>query len=88
MGRGVGMEAVMTDTKMVDVTLHIDEAIGADKREALRDDILGRNGVMGAVMQPKTPHLLVVEYDPERITSTQLLETVTAKGLHAELVGL
>ncbi len=78
----------MTDVKMVDVTLHIDETIDTEKREDLRDAVLACEGVMGAVMQPKTPHLLVVEYDPDRVTSAKLLETVTASGVHAELVGL
>ena len=78
----------MNDIKMVDVTVHIDEVMSEDKREELRDTILGHAGVMAAVIQPSTPHLMIVEYDPERVNSAQLLSATTASGLHAELVGL
>jgi hypothetical protein len=30
----------------------------------------------------------VVEYDPEQVNSRKLLDTVTASGVHAELIGL
>jgi len=75
------------DIKMVDVTLHIDEEIGLDQREKLRDTVLGNDGVMAAAIQLKTPHVMIVEYDPDRVTSAQLLEMVTATGVHAELSG-
>lgn len=78
----------MKNVAMVDVTLHIDENMDEGKREQLRDVILGREGVMAAIIQPKTPHLLIVEYDPERVTSAQLLGDATGTGLHAELIGL
>ncbi|AHE98977.1 hypothetical protein [Thioalkalivibrio paradoxus] len=73
---------------MVDVTVHIDEMIGADVREGIQDRLRDLNGVMAASGHDAKPHLLVVEYDPERVGSHEILDTVTATGVHAELIGL
>ena len=73
---------------MVDVTIHIDESLAHDKIENIRDSLLARNGVAAASFHDKTPHLIVVEYDPQAINSSSLLSTVTSQGYHAELVGL
>lgn len=75
-------------TKRVDVMLHIDEHTTGNEREALRDKVLARDGVMAASYRDKTPHLLVVEYDPDVVSSKAILDTVETGGVHAELVGL
>ena len=75
-------------TKMTDVTLHIDENTSHDEREHFRDSLLNLNGVMAAASQDAQPHLMVVEYDPDTINSSEFLEAASKSGLHAELVGL
>ncbi len=76
------------DNKMVDITLHVDESLSNDELEHLRDALLARNGVLAADFQEKTPHLIVVEYNPDIVNSSDLLKTVLDRGTHAELVGL
>jgi hypothetical protein len=80
-------EAEMTD-KMADVTIHIDEALVAEEREAIQDRLRSLDGVMAAASQDPTPHLVVVEYNPDLIDSRTILDTVTDGGLHAELIGM
>lgn len=75
-------------TKMTDITLHIDENTSHDEREHFRDSLLNMKGVMAAASQDKTPHLIVVEYDPDTINSNEFLAAANQNGLHAELVGL
>lgn len=75
-------------TKMVDVMLHIDEKITHNERELLRDAVLARDGVMAAAYHDEKPHLLVVEYDPDILSSQAILEIVKEIGVHAELIGL
>ena len=77
----------MTD-KMADVTIHIDEAVAVEDRERLQNRLRSLDGVMAAASQDATPHLMVVEYDPDVIDSRQILDTVTDSGLHAELIGM
>ncbi|WP_026142929.1 MULTISPECIES: ATP-binding protein [unclassified Thioalkalivibrio] len=75
-------------THMADVTIHIDENTDHAARERIQDTLRGLPGVMAASSHDERPHLMVVEYDPERVSSRKLLDTVTASGVHAELIGL
>lgn len=75
-------------TKMTDVTLHIDENTTHDEREAFRDSLLNMSGVMAAASQDAQPHLMVIEYDPDTINSSEFVSAASQNGLHAELVGL
>jgi len=75
-------------SEMTDVTIHIDETLKPDSLEQLRDSLLEKNGVMAAVVRKENPHLMVIEYDPLRIDSHNLLKTVESHGVHAELIGL
>ncbi len=76
------------NTKMADITLHIDENTTHDKRAAFRDSLLNLSGVMTADSLDKKPHFMVVGYDPNVINSMDLLADATRNGLHAELIGL
>jgi hypothetical protein len=73
---------------MSDVTLHIDENAEHDELESLRDNLLNVDGVMAAAYQDETPHLMVIEYDPELVESVRFLEIAKGQGLHGQLVGM
>ena len=74
--------------KMADVTIHIDEAVAVEQREGLQDKLRTLDGVLAAASQDDTPHLVVVEYNPDLIDSREILDAVTDSGLHAELIGM
>ena len=74
--------------KMADVAIHIDEAVAAEQREGLQDKLRSLDGVMAAASQDDTPHLMLVEYDPNLIDSRKILDAVTDSGVHAELIGM
>lgn len=76
------------ETKMVDVTLHINEEIDARKREALRDSLLRTRGVLAADYQAARPHLVIIEYDPDVIESSEFVHIARQSGLHAQLIGM
>ncbi|WP_018233116.1 hypothetical protein [Thioalkalivibrio thiocyanodenitrificans] len=73
---------------MADVTIHIDEETDHATREHIQDALRDLPGVMAASNQHERPHLMVVQYDPEQVNSRTLLDSVTASGVHAELIGL
>ena len=75
-------------TTMLDVTLHIDENTSHDEREDLRDVFLKKTGVMSADYRDATPHLMIVGFDPEDISSSELLAMVKRNGYHAELIAM
>jgi len=76
------------DIPMTDVMLHIDEDLNKSQRNSLEDYMRDQRGVIGLGYHDQRPHLMVVEYNPDMTTSLQLLRSVTARGLHAELIGL
>lgn len=74
--------------KLVDITMHIDQSIPQADLEKLRDRLLTTNGVMAADYQQKTPHLMVIGYDPDRINAREFIRIAQQNGVHAELLGL
>ena len=76
------------DIKLVEVTLHIDEATTHDDREAFRDFLLGLNGVMAAAHHDEKPHLMLVGYDPDTVKAIAFVDAGKARGLNVELIGL
>lgn len=71
-----------------DILIHIDESLDAARIEGLEHDLGIMDGVVSVCVHSRTPHLMVVEYDPHSADSGLLLDRVTSQGLHAELVGL
>jgi len=76
------------DTKMVDVTMHLDEALTPTVRESLRDQLLAHAGVMAVDVHDDKPHLLMIEYDPDKTNSSDFLTLASGLGIHAELISL
>lgn len=76
------------DIKMVDVMIHIDEEMDDDKRQAVMDSIWQLDGIIGVIFHAEKPHLLIIEYNPDKSSSSQFIEKVRENGLHGELVGL
>lgn len=73
---------------LADVTLHVDETLDSDGLTGLEDAFRKREGVVSVHVDKKRPHLFVLEYNPERVNSKDLLSITQYQGLHAELIGL
>lgn len=69
------------------VVVHIDETLTAHEIHEIEKGLSGYNGIISACVHEKTPHLMVVDYDPNTVTSATLLSFVAGNGVHAELVG-
>ncbi|MGF1614696.1 MAG: heavy metal-associated domain-containing protein [Gammaproteobacteria bacterium] len=76
------------DIKLVDVTVHIDEILSKEQRQNVEDNLRGIEGVVSVAIHDDKPHLVMVEYNPDRTSSSVILTTVKDTGVHAELVGL
>lgn len=75
-------------TTMLDVLLHIDEETTHSERESLRETFLNKNGVMTADCRDDRPHLMIVGYDPEDVSTNELLAMAKGRGYHAELIAM
>jgi len=78
----------MSDINLADVTVHIDENLDQESREGIQEAVRGLDGVVAAASHDQRPHLMIVEYDPEKVGSDAILARVKEQGIHAELIGL
>jgi len=78
----------MSDIKLSDVTIHVDETMDSGARERLEADLRTQEGVVSVHTSDKTPHLVVVTYDPDHTRSREILNTIMSEHLHAELIGM
>ena len=76
------------DIQLVDVTLHIDESLDSAHRAQIEAGLRALDGVVSVHNPDARPHLTVVQYNPDRLKSADILQTVSREGVHAELIGL
>jgi hypothetical protein len=72
---------------MANVVVHIDENLTDDQIRAMEKDLAYEQGVYSACVHEKTPHLMVVDYDPTETRAQNLLQDVRRHQIHAELIG-
>lgn len=73
---------------IVDMIVHVDETIPAEKMHELEDAVRTDACVISACSSNENPHVLLVTYNPECTSSSNVLSMVQAQGVRAELVGL
>ncbi len=76
------------DINLADLTLHVDEELNAEQRQSLEENLRALDGVVSVHNGDKTPHLTIVQYNPDKMDSQSILKRVTDQGVHAELIGL
>jgi len=73
---------------LVDITVHIDEDLSPEQRALIEERIRDLEGIVSVHNSSNAPHLTVVEYDMDEMTSQQILQRVAEQGVHAELIGM
>ena len=76
------------DIKLVDVMVHVDENIDKSARGAMEDKVRELEGVVSVAQHDDKPHLMMIEYNPDKTSSADILACVKDEGVHAEIVGL
>jgi hypothetical protein len=74
--------------KLADVTLHIDENLSVEQRDTIEESLRALDGVVSVHNPDNTPHLTMVEYNPDATSAQDILKRVTNQGAHAEMIGL
>lgn len=73
--------------KNVEVIIHIDEDLEETRRRALTDALESTIGIKTAEFCPLRYHLILVQYDTDRLSSLDVLETVRSHAVHGQLIG-
>jgi len=71
-----------------DIVIHIDESLDDDSIHQLEQSMGSELGVLSACMHERTRHLMVVDFDPERVRPSNIVHSVRGRGFHAEMLGL
>ena len=69
------------------VVVHINENLTNEQIHEIEKRLSSVKGVVSACAHVRTPHLLVIDYDPKSIRTGQLLQEVKNGRLNAQLIG-
>jgi len=70
-----------------DFIIHIDEELSTDQIHVI-ENVIGRDlGIHSVCVNDQHRHLMLVDYDPQEISSKTILNNVVRQGVHAQLVG-
>jgi len=75
----------MSDIKVVDVTLHIDNNLDSAIREAVEKQLRTVNGVISVHMPADKHHLVEVSYNPDEVTAQNIEHTINELAGKVEL---
>ncbi len=75
------------DSFNANVVIHVDEELSDENILSLENELAGMPGIVSSCVHERTRHLWVVDYDPRKLRSTDVLNRIKNTGLHAELIG-
>jgi hypothetical protein len=78
----------MTDMHQVEIVIHVDEALTEGQRTALVSNLRGHDGVEDARFTTGRDHLIVIDYDSNKLHSLDILSYVKQEDFNAELIGI
>jgi len=78
----------MNAIHQVEVVIHVDESLSEERRSGMLSSLLGRDGVEGARFTPGRDHLMVIDYDTNKLCTIDVLGLVRAEHVGAELIGI
>ena len=65
------------------VNVHINESLTTLEIYDIEKGLSSNRGIVSTCIHDKTPHLMIVDYDPKLLTSTTLLGYVAENDAHA-----
>ena len=71
----------------VEVLVHVDETLDQWQRQELVSFLESCDGIEAAEFCPLRYHLMLVQYNRERMNSQEVLGQVVKKDVHAKLIG-
>lgn len=78
----------MNNIHHVEVVIHVDEALAEEQRASLVSSLEGRDGVEKAEFTTGRDHLMVIDYDSNKLNTTDILGYVKQENVNAELIGI
>jgi hypothetical protein len=74
--------------QLADLLLHIDENLSPEQRGTIEESLRALDGVVSVSNRDRTPHLTLVQFNPDEVSSQDILTRITNQGAHAQVAGL
>jgi hypothetical protein len=71
---------------ITDMVMHVDESLTDIGRRHVERILTGQRGVLHAQFNEQRPHLMLVAYDTDRVTSFEILANLMGHHLCAERI--
>ncbi len=78
----------MGNIHQVEIVVHVDEPLSEEQQARLVSNLHERDGVQDAKFTTGRQHLMVVNYDSNKLHATDVLDYVKQENVHAELIGI
>ena len=71
----------------VEIIVHVDETLDEPRRTDLVNSLQDISGISSAEFCTLRYHLMLINYDRNMLNSMEVLTSVVAQNIHAELIG-
>jgi hypothetical protein len=78
----------MGNIHQVEIVVHVDEALDNEQQASLLSNLQGHDGVEKASFTAGRDHLMVIDYDSNKLSSADVLGYVKQENVNAELIGI
>lgn len=78
----------MGNVHQVEIVIHVDNALSDEQRAGLVNSLIAHDGVEHAKFTAGRDHLMVIDYDSNKLHSIDVLDYVKKENLRAELIGI
>jgi cell division protein FtsX len=78
----------MDNIHQVEVVIHVDETLNEEQQASLVSNLQERDGVEKARFTTGRDHLMVIDYDSNKLQTTDVLGYIKQENVNAELIGI
>jgi cell division protein FtsX len=78
----------MDNIHQVEVVIHVDETLDEEQQASLVSNLQERDGVEKARFTTGRDHLMVIDYDSNKLHTTDVLGYIKQENVNAELIGI
>lgn len=84
---GMAYQLDQSPAKNVEIVVHINEQLDDANRDELTGYLASIDGVSTAEFCPLRFHLMLVQYDRDRISSQDIIQQINSRQINAQLIG-
>ena len=84
---GIAYQLDQDQANKVEIVVHVNEQLDDANRDELTGYLASIDGVSTAEFCPLRFHLMLVQYDKDRISSQDIIQQINSRQINAQLIG-